>query len=112
MSDEETDKEIIEEKKEEADGVLREPQEPQDEAQEPQEETVVSEPVEEQKEETDASKPIEEQAEAVPAKGKKSRTKKEKKPLNPKKLRFSFSDGFDHLQSNLPALIITCICIC
>lgn len=43
---------------------------------------------------------------------KKSRVKKEKKPrkpFNPKNLRFSFSQGFDKLQSNLPALIITCI---
>ncbi len=54
------------------------------------EETVVPEPVEGQK--------------------KKQRTKKEKKPFNPKKLRFSFSEGFEHLQSNLPALIITCVC--
>ena len=35
--------------------------------------------------------------------------KKSRKPFNPKNLRFSFSDGFDKLQSNLPALIITCI---
>ena len=34
--------------------------------------------------------------EAAP-KAKKTRTKKEKKPFNPKKLRFSFSEGFDKL---------------
>ena len=39
----------------------------------------------------------------------KTKEKKERKPFNPKKLRFSFSEGFDHLQSNLPALIITCV---
>ncbi len=35
--------------------------------------------------------------------------KKERKPFNPKKLRFSFAEGFDKLQSNIPALIITCL---
>ena len=33
----------------------------------------------------------------------------EKPKKSPKKVRFSFSEGFDHLQSNLPALIIACI---
>ena len=37
---------------------------------------------------------------------KKSKTKKS---FSPKKVRFSFSQGFDHLQSNLPALIIACL---
>ena len=39
-------------------------------------------------------------------------TKKEKKPrkpFNPKNLRVGFSEGFDKLQSNIPALIITCV---
>ena len=41
-----------------------------------------------------------------PAPSKKS---KAKKSFSPKKLRFSFSEGFDNLQSNLPALIIACV---
>ena len=35
--------------------------------------------------------------------------KRERKPFNPKNLRFSFSEGFDKLQSNIPALIVTCV---
>ena len=35
--------------------------------------------------------------------------KKSRKPFDPKKLRFSFIEGFDKLQSNIPALIITCV---
>ncbi len=42
-------------------------------------------------------------------KPKKQRVKKERKPFNIKNLRFSFSDGFDKLQSSIPALIVTVI---
>lgn len=38
-----------------------------------------------------------------------SKKSKTKKSFSPKKVRFSFSQGFDHLQSNLPALIIACL---
>ena len=110
------DKEIIKENKAETEEVLREPQEPQEEPQEPQEEPQeeAKEPQEEavEKEETaseevlrepqepqDEAKEPQEEAPAPVEKAKKS----------PKKVRFSFSEGFDHLQSNLPALIIACI---
>ena len=49
---------------------------------------------------------------AAPSKVKTPKAKKEKKPrkpFNPKNLRLGFSDGFDKLQSNIPALVITCI---
>lgn len=38
-----------------------------------------------------------------------SKKSKTKKSFSPKKVRFSFAQGFDHLQSNLPALIIACL---
>ena len=36
-------------------------------------------------------------------------TEKKRKSINFKNLRFSFEGGFDKLQSNIPALIITCV---
>ena len=41
--------------------------------------------------------------------GKGAKKSKTKKSFSPKKVRFSFAQGFDHLQSNLPALIIACL---
>lgn len=40
---------------------------------------------------------------------KETKEKKPRKPFNPKNLRLSFSNGFDKIQSNLAALIITSI---
>ena len=58
-----------------------------------QQENVVPEPVEGPQEN------------AVP----KKKEKKPRKPFNPKNMRFSFAEGFDKLQSSIPALVITCI---
>ncbi len=125
-----TEEEIIEEKESSSEDVLRQAQEAQaeTEAQEAQTETgdqtetEVQEPAKESEEQEDAeetaepatevvSEPVEEPAEEAvetqePAPSKKS---KSKKSFSPKKVRFSFSEGFDHLQSNLPALIIACL---
>ena len=50
-----------------------------------------------------------EETETVASEPKPSKKSKAKKSFSPKKLRFSFSEGFDNLQSNLPALIIACL---
>ena len=117
----ETEEEIIEEKESSSEEVLLQAQEPQTETGD-QTESEVQEPAKESEEQEDAeetaepatevvSEPVEEPAEEAvetqePAPSKKS---KSKKSFSPKKVRFSFSEGFDHLQSNLPALIIACV---
>ena len=47
------------------------------------------------------------EADSTPVKQKKE--KKPRKPFNPKNLRLGFSDGFEKLQSNIPALITVVI---
>lgn len=115
-----TEEEIIEEK-ESSSEVLQQDQEAQAETGD-QTESEVQEPAKESEEQEDAeetaepatevvSEPVEEPAEEAvetqePAPSKKSKTKKS---FSPKKVRFSFAQSFDHLQSNLPALIIACL---
>ena len=112
-----TEEEIMEEKESSSEDVLQQAQEAQAETGD-QTESEVQEPVKESEEQEDAeetaepatevvSEPAEEAVETQePAPSKKS---KSKKSFSPKKVRFSFSEGFDHLQSNLPALIIACL---
>ena len=134
-----TEEEIIEEKESSSEDVLQQAQEAQaetveqeskdeTESKEVQDETVTQdsqEDVESSEEteeaaaddapESESSVALEPESSVVPepveggegVKGaKKSKTKKS---FSPKKVRFSFAQGFDHLQSNLPALIIACL---
>ena len=103
-----TEEEIIEEKEavEEAESLIEAPEE--NVIEEPSEK-VSPEPEEDLASEAEtsvASESIEETEPQDQAPSKKSKTKKS---FSPKKLRFSFSEGYEHLQSNLPALIIACI---
>jgi len=129
------EEEIIEEK-ESSSEVLQQDQEAQDEAveqeskdetesKEVQDETVTQDSQEnvESSEETEeaaaddapeseSSVAPESESSAVPEPvegGKGAKKSKTKKSFSPKKVRFSFSQSFDHLQSNLPALIIACL---
>ena len=51
---------------------------------------------------------IKEEPQTEPQESQKKQ-KKLRKPFQPKNLRFSFSEGFDKLQTSIPALVITCI---
>jgi len=54
--------------------------------------------------------PVAEEIETKKTKQKKEKKeKKPRKPFNPKNLRVGFSDGFDKLQSSIPALVIVVI---
>ena len=81
--------------------VLRQAQEPQ--------ESAVPEPVEGQEpQETAVPEPVEGPDE-TPAPTPKKKEKKPRKPFNPKNMRIGFADGFEKLQSNIPALITVCV---
>ena len=71
-------------------------------------ETEVTEAAEEEAAE-DKEEVAAEERETVAEEPAPSKKSKAKKSFSPKKLRFSFSEGFDNLQSNLPALIIACV---
>ena len=71
-----------------SDEVLRQAQEPQEEVKEPQ---------------TEDQEPQEE------AQKTQKKAKKPRKPFNPKNMRLGFADGFEKLQSNIPAFIIVCV---
>ena len=123
-----TEEEIIEEKESSSEDVLQQAQEAQDEtveqeakdeteSKEVQDETVTQDSQEdvessEETEEAAADDAPESESSVVPepVEGVEGAKKsKSKKSFSPKKVRFSFSEGFDHLQSNLPALIIACL---
>ena len=83
--------------------VLRQAQEPQDnQEQEPQDNQ------EQEPQETAVPEPVEGPDES-PAPTPKKKEKKPRKPFNPKNMRVGFSDGFEKLQSNIPALITVCV---
>ena len=62
-------------------------------------------PVEEKKTTDEAAKAPAEETVEEPAK----KQKKPRKPINPKNMRLGFADGFEKLQSNIPALITVCV---
>ena len=83
--------------------VLRQAQEPQDnQEQEPQDNQ------EQEPQDTAVPEPVEGPDES-PAPTPKKKEKKPRKPFNPKNMRVGFSDGFEKLQSNIPALITVCV---
>lgn len=83
--------------------VLRQAQEPQDnQEQEPQDNQ------EQEPQETVVPEPVEGPDES-PAPTPKKKEKKPRKPFNPKNMRVGFADGFEKLQSNIPALITVCV---
>ena len=122
-------KKIKEEKDISSEKVLRQAQEPQeDQVQEPQEDQVSAPETTATPESTEEPAPEEEPVAAEtpvtsedPASAeestteqditplKKSKEKKPRKPFNPKKLRFSFADGFNNLQASIPAFITVCV---
>lgn len=59
--------------------------------------------------ESESSVAPESESSAVPEPVEGAKKSKTKKSFSQKKVRFSFAQGFDHLQSNLPALIIACL---
>lgn len=55
---------------------------------------------------TENNQPV---AEEKTKKNKEKKAKKPAKKINPKNLRVNFSEGYEKLQSNIPALVITCV---
>ncbi len=120
IEEKESSSEVLQQAQEAQDEVVEQESKNEKESKEVQDETVTQDSQEdvessEETEEAAADDAPESESSAVPEPvegvegGKGAKKSKTKKSFSPKKVRFSFSQGFDHLQSNLPALIIACL---